>query len=323
MARTVASTVMRVAVLDDYQQVARTLADWDRLHDATVVCFADHVSDADALVDRLAGFDVVVAMRERTPFPRSTLERLRDLRLLVTTGPHNASIDVEAARTLGVTVCGTGGALWNTVELTWALILATARSLPAEDALVRAGGWQRTLGRTLHGATLSVLGLGNLGTAVARLGVAFEMHVVAWSPNLTVDRCEPVGASLVERDELFARADVLTVHLKLSDRSLGLVGARELALMKPTAVLINTSRGPIVDEHALATALESGALGGAGLDVFSVEPLPVDHPLRSAPNTVLSPHLGYVTEDCYRIFYGDAVEDIEAWQGDYPVRVIT
>ena len=323
MARTVASTVMRVAVLDDYQEVARSFADWERLRDATVVCFADHVSDADALVDRLAGFDVVVAMRERTAFPRPTLERLPDLRLLVTTGPHNASIDVEAARTLGVTVCGTGGMLWNTAELTWALILAAARSLPAEDALVRAGGWQRTVGRTLHGSTLSVLGLGNLGSAVARLGVAFGMDVVAWSPNLTADRCEPVGASLVDRDELFARADVLTVHLKLSERSVGLVGARELALMKRTALLINTSRGPIVDEHALAAALAGGALGGAGLDVFSVEPLPMDHPLRTAPNTVLSPHLGYVTEDCYRIFYGGAVEDIEAWQANRPVRVIT
>ncbi len=314
---------MRVAVLDDYQHVAHSLADWERLRDTTVVCFADHVGDADALVARLAGFDVVVAMRERTPFPRSTLERLRDLRLLVTTGPFNSSIDLEAARQLGVTVCGTGGMLWNTAELTWALILATARSLPAEDALVRAGGWQRTLGRTLHGSTLSVLGLGNLGSVVARLGVAFGMNVVAWSPNLDAARCDGVGASLVERDELFARADVLTVHLKLSDRSLGLVGARELALMKPTAVLINTSRGPIVDEHALAAALEGGALGGAGLDVYTVEPLPVDHPLRTAPNTVLSPHLGYVTEDCYRIFYGDAVEDIEAWQANKPVRVIT
>jgi phosphoglycerate dehydrogenase-like enzyme len=314
---------MRVAVLDDYQRVARSLADWDQLRDATVVFFADHVDDADALVDRLAGFDVVVAMRERTAFPASVLERLPDLRLLVTTGPFNASIDVAAAQARGLTVCGTGGTFWNTAELTWALILATARSLPAEEALLRAGGWQRTLGRTLHGSTLSVLGLGNLGRVVAQLGVAFGMQVVAWSPNLTADRCEQVGASLVERDELFARADVLSVHLKLSDRSRGLVGARELALMKPTAVLVNTSRGPIVDEVALASALERGALGGAGLDVFTVEPLPDDHPLRKAPNTVLTPHLGYVTEDCYRVFYGDAVEDIVAWQAGSPVRVIT
>jgi phosphoglycerate dehydrogenase-like enzyme len=314
---------MRVAVLDDYQRVARSLADWDQLRDATVVFFADHVGDADALVDRLAGFDVVVAMRERTAFPASVLERLPDLQLLVTTGPFNASIDVAAAQARGLTVCGTGGTFWNTAELTWALILATARSLPAEDTLLRAGGWQRTLGRTLHGSTLSVLGLGNLGRVVARLGVAFGMPVVAWSPNLTADRCEQVGASLVERDEVFARADVLSVHLKLSDRSRGLVGARELALMKPTAVLVNTSRGPIVDEVALASALERGALGGAGLDVFTVEPLPDDHPLRRAPNTVLTPHLGYVTEDCYRVFYGDAVEDIAAWQAGSPVRVIT
>jgi phosphoglycerate dehydrogenase-like enzyme len=314
---------MRVAVLDDYQRVARSLADWSELHDAVVVFFADHVSDAEALVDRLQGFDVVVAMRERTAFTAAILERLPDLRLLVTTGPMNASIDVDAARAQGVTVCGTGGALWNTVELTWALILAAARSLPAEDALLRAGGWQRTVGRTLHGSTLSVLGLGNLGSHVARLGVAFGMEVIAWSPNLTPQRCEKVGASLVDQDELFTRADVLTVHLKLSDRSRGLVGARELALMKPTALLVNTSRGPIVDEYALADALERAALGGAGLDVFTVEPLPDDHPLRKAPNTVLSPHLGYVTEDCYRIFYGDAVEDIAAWRAGKPVRVIT
>src|SRR5215471_10321631 len=314
---------MRVAVLDDYQRVARSLADWDQLRDAAVVYFADHAGDADALVDRLAGFDVVVAMRERTAFPASVLERLPDLQLLVTTGPFNASIDVAAAQAHGVTVCGTGGTFWNTAELTWALILAAARSLPAEEALLRAGGWQRALGRTLHGSTLSVLGLGNLGRVVARLGIAFGMEVVAWSPNLTADRCEQVGASLVERDELFARADVLSVHLKLSDRSRGLVGARELALMKPTAVLVNTSRGPIVDELALAAALERGALGGAGLDVFTVEPLPDDHPLRKAPNTVLTPHLGYVTEDCYRVFYGDAVEDIVAWQAGSPVRVIT
>ena len=192
-----------------------------------------------------------------------------------------------------------------------------------EDAFVRSGGWQRTLGRTLHGSVLSVLGLGNLGSVVARLGLAFGMEVIAWSPNLTAERCESVGVALVDRDSLFRRADVLTVHLRLSERSVGLVGERELALMKSTALLVNTSRGPIVDEVALAHALESGALAGAGLDVFSIEPLPDDHPLRSAPNTVLSPHLGYVTEDCYRIFYGDAVEDILAWQAGKPIRVIT
>jgi phosphoglycerate dehydrogenase-like enzyme len=313
---------MRVAVLDDYQRVATSMADWDRL-DGDVVCFADHVADPDALVRRLAGFEVVVAMRERTAFPRSVLDRLADLRLLVTTGPYNASIDVDAARERGVTVCGTGGALFNTVELTWALILGVARGLPAEDALVRAGGWQRGVGRTLHGSTLSVLGLGNLGSFVAQLGLAFGMTVIAWSTNLTEERCQQVGVTRVERDELFARADVLTIHLKLSERTQQLVGRRELGLMRPSAVLINASRGPIVDELALADALGRGALGGAGLDTFTTEPLPLDHPLRSAPNTVLSPHLGYVTDDCYRIFYGDAVEDIAAWQAGNPVRVIT
>jgi phosphoglycerate dehydrogenase-like enzyme len=313
---------MRVAVLDDYQNVARSCADWDRLPDAELVCFRDHVGDPRELVARLAGFEVVVAMRERTPFPRATLERLPSLRLLVTTGPWNAAIDVDAARALGVTVCGTGGPLHNTAELTWALILAVARDLPAEDALLRAGGWQRGLGRTLHGATLSVLGLGHLGRQVARIGVAFGMTVLAWSANLTAARCDDVGAKLVGGDELLERADVLTIHLRLSDRTAGLVGARELALMRPTAMLVNTSRGPIVDERALADALTRGALGGAGLDVFSVEPLPLDHPLRRAPNTVLTPHLGYVTTDAYRTFYGDAVEDIAAWSAGAPVRVI-
>jgi phosphoglycerate dehydrogenase-like enzyme len=313
---------MRVAVLDDYQNVARSCADWDRLSNAELVCFHDHVGDPDELVARLAGFEVVVAMRERTPFPRATLERLPSLRLLVTTGPWNAAIDVDAARALGVTVCGTDGPLHNTAELTWALILAVARDLPAEDALLRAGGWQRGLGRTLHGATLSVLGLGHLGRQVARIGVAFGMTVLAWSANLTAARCDDVGATLVGRDELLERADVLTIHLRLSDRTAGLVGARELALMRPTAMLVNTSRGPIVDERALADALTRGALGGVGLDVFGVEPLPLDHPLRRAPNTVLTPHLGYVTADAYRTFYGDAVEDIAAWSAGAPVRVI-
>lgn len=313
---------MRVAVLDDYQRVAASMADWNGL-DGDVVYFADHVADPDALVRRLAGFDVVVVMRERTAFPRSVLDQLPDLRLLVTTGPFNASIDVDAARELGVTVCGTGGALFNTVEMTWALILAVARGLPAEDALLRAGGWQRGVGRTLHGSTLSVLGLGNLGSFVAQLGLAFGMTVIAWSTNLSEERCQQVGVARVERDELFTRADVLTIHLKLSDRTHQLVGARELGLMRPSAVLINTSRGPIVDELALADALSRGDLGGAGLDTFTTEPLPLDHPLRRAPNTVLSPHLGYVTDDCYRIFYGDAVEDIAAWQGGNPVRAIT
>ena len=313
---------MRVAVLDDYQAVARAMADWDRLADTSVVCFHDHVALPDELVARLSGFDVVVAMRERTAFPHAVLERLPDLRLLVTTGPFNAAIDIDAAAALGITVCGTLGPRYNTAELTWGLILAVVRGLPAEDALVRAGGWQRGLGRTLHGATLSMLGLGHLGAQVARVGLAFGMEVEAWSTNLTASRCDEVGVTLVERDELFRRADVLSVHLRLSDRTEGLVGKRELALMQPAAVLVNTSRGPIVDEVALAEALTTGRLGGAGLDVYSVEPLPLDHPLRRAPNTVLSPHLGYVTEDAYRTFYGDALEDIEAWAGGAPIRVI-
>ena len=313
---------LRIVVLDDYQRVAAGLADWDRLSPHEVVFLHEPLADEDAVVGALAGFDVVCAMRERTPFPAGVLERLSRLQLLVTTGMRNAAIDLEAAAARGVTVCGTETPTHPTAELTWALILALARHVPAEDRALREGRWQTAVGTPLRGRTLSVLGLGRLGTAVAAVGAAFGMRVVAWSANLTRERAEAAGAELVGRDELFALADVLTVHVVLSERTRGLVGERELGLMRPTALLVNTSRGPIVDEAALVAALEGGAIAGAGLDVYDREPLPPDHPLLELPNTVLTPHLGYVTEDGYRLFYGQTVEDVEAWLAGAPVRVL-
>jgi phosphoglycerate dehydrogenase-like enzyme len=314
---------LRVAVLDDYQGVALSLAPWESLgDDVSVEVFRDHVADDDALVARLEGFDVVVAMRERTPFGRERLERLPALRLLVTTGMANAAIDMDAARSSGVVVAGTGGLASSTVELTWALILAVARGVCAEDARLRAGGWQHTLGFELAGRTLGVVGLGRLGSRVAAIGQAFEMAVIAWSQNLDGARAASLGVEAVGKHELFARSDVVSVHVRLSSRTRGLVGAAELAAMRPTSILVNTSRGPIVDSHALLAALEAGAIAGAGLDVFDVEPLPVAHPLRTAPNTVLTPHLGYVSRGSYEIYYREAVEDISAWRRGEPVRVI-
>lgn len=314
---------MRIAILDDYQGVALSSADWASLGAEEVVPFHGHIPDTPDLVAELRPFDVVVAMRERTPFTAERLRLLPDLRLLVTTGMRNASIDVAAAAAAGVTVCGTGGSAAATPELTWALILSLVRHVPEEDRRMREGGWQRTIGFGLHGRTLGIIGLGNIGRRVAEIGRVFGMEVLAWSQNLPGTAADEAGAVAVSKDELFAESDVITVHYKLSDRSVGLVGARELGLMKPTAFLVNTSRGPIVDTDALLAALRSGAIAGAGLDVYDEEPLPGGHPLRSAPRTVLTPHLGYVTDDGYRKFYGDAVEDIAAFTAGRPVRVIS
>jgi phosphoglycerate dehydrogenase-like enzyme len=312
-----------VAILDDYQRVALQTADWKALPaDTEVVVFEDHLSDTAAVAKRLEGFEVVVAMRERTPFGRDLLERLPKLRLLITTGMRNASIDIAAANERGVVVCGTAGLPYPTAELTWGLILGLFRRIPAEDRATREGRWQTTLGLGLNGKTLGVLGLGSLGSRVAKVGLALEMKVIAWSQNLTAERAAEVGATLVTKDELLAESDVLTIHLVLSQRSRGLIGARELAQMKPGAVLINTSRGPIVDEAAMIAALRQGKIAGAGLDVFDEEPLPANHPLRSLPHTVITPHLGYVTEETYRIFYTHAVEDIQAFLRGAPVRVL-
>jgi phosphoglycerate dehydrogenase-like enzyme len=313
---------MNVAVLDDYQDVARS-ADWTSLgDDVRVQVFHDHLSEERALVDRLGGFEAIVAMRERTPFPRSLLEALPGLRLLVTTGMRNASIDLEAATRLGITVCGTEGLGYPTAELTWGLILAWARHIPSEDRATREGRWQTTVGRGLRGKILGVIGLGRLGAQVATIGCAFGMSVTAWSQNLTAERAAACGATLVPKDDLLRQADVVTIHLQLSARTRGLLGSRELRLMKATALLVNTSRGPIVDEDALIAALRRRTIAGAALDVFDEEPLPPDHPLRRLASTVITPHLGYVTVEGYDIFYRDAVDDIRAFRSGHPVRVL-
>ncbi|GLP73024.1 2-hydroxyacid dehydrogenase [Mycobacterium antarcticum] len=305
---------IQVAVLDDYQDVALSLADWSPVTArADVTVFTDHVADPDELVARLTPFDVVFVMRERTPLPRNVLERLPRLRMIASTGNVNASIDMAAVADLGIHVSATGGSIGSTVELTWALILATARHLVGEREAVAEGRWQTTVGRELDRRVLGVLGVGRIGARVARIGAAFGMDVVAWSQNLTPEAAREVGARHVPRDEFFATADVVTIHLKLSERSRGLVGAAELAAMKSTALLINTSRGPIVDEAALIAALRSGSIAGAGLDVFDVEPLPADHPFRTMANVTATPHLGYVADRPYRIFFRDAVAAIAGW----------
>ena len=314
----------KVAILDDYQSVALDMADWDSLpDDVSVDVFEDHLSVEDDVAARLALYDIVVAMRERTPFQRSLLERLPNLRLLVTTGMRNASIDIAAASDNSVIVCGTDGVPYPTAELTWGLILALFRKIPAEDRATRDGRWQVTMGEGLHGKTLGLLGLGRLGSQVATVGAAFGMNPIAWSQNLTAERAAEFGATHVTKSELLSRSDVVTIHLVLSGRTRGLIGADDLALMKPSAYLVNTSRGPIVDETALIDALKAGSIAGAGLDVFDIEPLPADHPLRSLPNTVLTPHMGYVTAETYRVFYGDAVENIKSYLNGNPVRVIS
>ncbi len=313
---------MRVVILDDYQNVSRTFADWSTLGAEVEVVTRPIVDTAD-LVSVLTGAEAVVAMRERTVFDADRLGRLPDLRLLVTTGAANASIDLDAARQHGVTVCGTEAPRTAAPELTWGLILAVLRHIPAEDARMRAGGWQETVGGDLAGSRLGVIGLGRLGSQVARIGQAFGMDVVAWSENLTAERAAEVGAQAVSKAELLATSDVVTIHYKLGERSRGLIGVTGIAAMKDTAILINTSRAGLADTDALVSALEAGRIRGAGIDVYDSEPLPVDHPLRRTPRTVLTPHLGYVTEGTYRIFYPQALEDIAAWMAGEPIRVLT
>jgi phosphoglycerate dehydrogenase-like enzyme len=316
--------VVQVALLDDYQGVALSKADWQGLPAGSrVEAFRDHLTDENGLAARLEPFDVIVATRERTPFPRSLLARLPKLKLLITKGPRNATFDMEATRELGITVCGTRSSAPPTAELTWGLILGLVRHIAKEDATIRKGGWQLTLGRTLSGLTLGCLGLGNLGSRVAKVAQAFGMEVIAWSQNLTAERCDTIGARLVTKDELFSQADIVSVHLQLSDRTRGIVGGRELGLMKPTACVVNTSRGPIIDEAALITSLTSRSIAGAALDVFDVEPLPSGHPLTKLDNTLLTPHLGYVTEEEYADYYADALTDIFAFLDGKPVRVVS
>ena len=315
-------TPLSVAILDDFQNVTRSLADWGRLPPhVTVTVFNDHV-EGETLVRRLEPFDVLVITRERTKIPRALVERLPNLKLLVTAGMRNLGIDLAACRDHNVLVCGTGSGSSPTAELAWGLILALARHIPKEDRALRAGTWQTTIGVGLKGKTLGVLGLGRLGTQVARVGLAFGMKVIAWSQNLTAENAAAVGVLRVDKADLFRMADVLTVHLLLSDRTRGIVGRDELALMKPSAFLVNTARAAIVDEAALIEALTKKTIAGAGLDVFGLEPLPADAPILKAPNTVLTPHLGYVTRETYDVYFPQALEDVEAWLAGKPIRVI-
>jgi phosphoglycerate dehydrogenase-like enzyme len=304
----------RIAVLDDYQNVALSLADWSVLDEwATVTVFNDHLANSDAVVERLQPFDIVCVMRERTPMTRAIIERLPKLRLIASTGGRNASIDLKAAEERGVKVVHTGYFSAPTIELTWALILASARNLVGENASLRGGGWQRTVGDDMSGRTLGLLGLGNVGGAVAKIGAAFGVKVIAWSQNLTSERAADVGATLVSKNELFREADIVSIHLVLSDRTRGLVGAAELALMKPTARLINTSRGPIVVEADVIAALRDKKIAGAAIDVFDQEPLPPDHPFRALSNLLATPHIGYVSRGLYERFYQDTVANIRRW----------
>jgi phosphoglycerate dehydrogenase-like enzyme len=305
---------MKVAVLDDYQNVALQLADWSgvRRH-AEITVFNDHVADPSAVVERLRPFDAVCVMRERTPLTREILQQLPNLKLIASTGPRNASIDTLAADDFGVAVTATGYDSTPTIEFTWSLILASMRGIDREAASLRAGGWQTGLGSNLRGKSLGVVGLGNIGREVARIGLAFGMQLIAWSQNLTQEKASAAGATLVDKQTLFREADVVTVHLVLSSRTKGLIGAPEFDLMKPTARLINSSRGPIVDQAALIKALQARTIAGAAVDVFDTEPLPADHPFRTLDNFLATPHVGYVTEELYRTFYGDAAVSIAAW----------
>ena len=313
--------MLRCAVLDDYQDAATAIADWSRV-DLTV--FREHLDTEDEVAAALAEFDVVVIMRERTPFPASLLARLPRLKLLITSGMRNASIDLEAAKARKVTVCGTASRSEPPVELTWALILGLCRHITTENAAFRSGGaWQRTIGVDLAGATLGLLGLGKIGSRVAAIGRAFGMEVLAWSQNLTADRAEAVGVTLASsKEELLAGSDIVSIHLALGDRTRGLVDAAALAAMKPSALLVNTSRAAIVDTEALIAAVKAGRLAGAGLDGFDLEPLPADHPLRTLPTVLATPHLGYVTHGNYTRYFTEAVEDIDAFVAGEPVRVL-
>ena len=313
-------------ILDDYQNAALGLADWARLSDRVAVStIIDHIADRDALVSRIEQAEILVIMRERTPFPADLLARLPRLKLLVTSGMRNLAIDVAAARARGITVCGTESSPTPPTELTWALILGLARHLPFENRNLRERGpWQSTVGTDLAGATLGVLGLGKIGTRVAAIGRAFGMRVIAWSTNLDDARAAAAGVERAESKEaLLDASDVVTIHLVLGDRTRGLLGEAELHRMRPSAILVNTSRAPIVDQAALVRALEEGWIAGAGLDVFETEPLPADSPFRHLPNVLALPHVGYVTLNNYRTFFTQAVEDIEAWLAGAPIRLLS
>ena len=304
----------KIAILDDYQNVALKSADWSELYDRTdIAVFRDHLADPDAVIERLQPFDVVCVMRERTPLLRNVIERLPNLKLIASTGSGNASIDVAAAADRGIAVVHTGYKSDPTIELTFALILASARHIVTESNSVRSGGWQQTVGSDLRGKTLGILGLGRIGSQVARIGSAFGMNLIAWSQNMTPEATQAAGALVVSKDQLFERADILTVHLVLSNRTRGLVGSLELDKMKPTAWLINTSRGAIVEESALINVLKNKRIAGAAIDVFDIEPLPPDHPFRTLDNVLATPHIGYVSRGLYKTFYQDTVANIHKW----------
>jgi phosphoglycerate dehydrogenase-like enzyme len=314
----------RCAIIDDYQECALDMADWAALGDAvSVTAFKNHIADEDVIAAALKDFDIICIMRERTPFPRGLFEKLPNLELLVTSGMRNFSIDGRAAIDHGVTLCGTPMLGYPTAELTWGLIISLVRGIAIEDRSTRLGTWQRTLGVGLNGKTLGVMGLGRQGAAVATVGNAFGMEVIAWSQNLTQERCDELGVTLVGKDELIERADVLTLHLILGERTRGIMQASDLARMKPSSYFINTSRGPLVDEAALISLLENKAIAGAAIDVFDVEPLPLDHPFRRLENTVITPHLGYVSLENYQQSYGAMVENIQAWLAGTPMRVFS
>lgn len=315
---------LRCAILDDYQNVALTMADWSLVTDVDITVFNQHLGDAAAVIAALKDFQIICAMRERTPFPRAVIEALPELRLLVTTGMRNASIDLDAARERNVVVCGTPAVGNATAAIASGLMIELTRRIGYENARLKAGRpWQTTIGLDLEGLTLGLLGLGKLGSRVAQIGQAFGMKTIAWSQNLTTEKCREVGVDHVQREELFRGSDILSIHLQLSPRTRGMIGAAELALMKPGAYLVNTSRGPIVEEAALIAALEEKRIAGAGLDVFDVEPLPVDHPFRRLENVVLTPHLGYVTQQSYRAFFAGMVENIRAFLDGRPLRLLS
>ena len=314
---------MKLAVLDDYQGTAKDLGDWSSLPPGTTVqFFQDHIANEEKLVERRKDFDMVMGMRERTPFTRSILSKLPKLRLLMTTGLRNASFDIEAASDLGIPVCGASGAGEGPTELTWGLILSLLRHIHEEDKRSREGTWGTTVGVGLKGKTLGLIGLGHIGSLVAKVGAAFDMNIIAWSQNMTAERAKECDATLVDKDTLFKESDIVSVHLVLSDRSRGLVGAEELDLMKSTAYLVNISRGPIVDEKALIDVLERKAIAGAALDTLDVEPLPLNHPLFKTPNTLICPQLGYVTEESYRAFYSGVIANVRAFVSCEPIHVI-
>ncbi len=314
---------MRLAILDDYEDAALRMADWSSLgeHIQTDV-YRDHLTNGDQLADRLFPYDILVIMRERTPFPRSLVEGLPNLKLLVTTSAKNRSIDLAACGERGIVVCGTESSRNAPAELAWALILSLLRRIPQHDRALRRGVWGDGIGSGVDGKVLGVLGLGKTGKPVAQVGLAFGMKVLAWSQNLTAEQASAAGAVRVEKDELFTTADIVTVHLILSDRTRGLIGAHEIGLMKPSAYLVNTSRGPIIQEKALIDALTANRIAGAGLDVFDTEPLPRDHPFLTLSNTVLTPHVGYVIEESFRTYFTQAKEDVDAWLAGRPIRAL-